>query len=356
MAIQFIRKHIANAHISWFCDARFEQIARLLAGVDEVVALPLKDKKFLKSFGILRQKQGQFDIIIDLQGLLKSALVSRSLGKNIFGFDRFSAKEGLASIFYTHKYSCNYDKNIILRNLELCAFALNFSFDEKEILAKEPCFLKNSRIPSDESRISSDESKIPNKNSRIPSDKTRIPDKNSRISSDEIRIHNDESRIPNKNSRIPNRKILIAPFASESSKCYAHFASVIKGAKEFAQCFLVAGSEPERKKATKLASSGATLLAPLDLAQILEFMDTCDLIIGNDSGITHLAWAQNYATITLFGNRSGARNAFATPKNLIIQATPKHEIDAFHIDKSDFCINDIDPAQIIAKAKGLCDA
>ena len=321
MAIQFIRKHIANAHISWFCDARFEQIARLLAGVDEVVALPLKDKKFLKSFGILRQKQGQFDIIIDLQGLLKSALVSRSLGKNIFGFDRFSAKEGLASIFYTHKYSCNYDKNIILRNLELCAFALNFSFDEKEILTKEPCFLKNSRIPD--------------KNSRIPSDETRIS---------------------NKNSRIPNKKILIAPFASESSKCYAHFASVIKGAKEFAQCFLVAGSEPERKKATKLASSGATLLAPLDLAQILEFMDTCDLIIGNDSGITHLAWAQNYATITLFGNRSGARNAFATPKNLIIQATPKHEIDAFHIDKSDFCINDIDPAQIIAKAKGLCDA
>ena len=307
MAIQFIRKHIANAHISWFCDARFEQIARLLAGVDEVVALPLKDKKFLKSFEILRQKQGQFDIIIDLQGLLKSALVSRILGKNIFGFDRFSAKEGLASIFYTHKYSCNYDKNIILRNLELCAFALNFSFDEKEILAKEPCFLKSSRIP-------------------------------------------------NENSRIPNRKILIAPFASESSKCYAHFASVIKGAKEFAQCFLVAGSEIERKKATKLASSGATLLAPLDLAQILEFMDTCDLIIGNDSGITHLAWAQNYATITLFGNRSGARNAFATPKNLIIQATPKHEIDAFHIDKSDFCINDIDPAQIIAKAKGLCDA
>lgn len=321
MAIQFIRKHIANAHISWFCDARFEQIARLLAGVDEVVALPLKDKKFLKSFEILRQKKGQFDIIIDLQGLLKSALVSRILGKNIFGFDRFSAKEGMASIFYTHKYSCNYDKNIILRNLELCAFALNFSFDEKEILTKKPCFLKNSRIPD--------------KNSRIPSD---------------------NSRIPNKNSRIPDKKILIAPFASESSKCYAHFASVIKGAKEFAQCFLVAGSEPEREKAAKLASSGATLLAPLDLAQILEFMDTCDLIIGNDSGITHLAWAQNCATITLFGNRSGARNAFATPKNLIIQATPKHEIDAFHIDKSDFCINDIDPAQIIAKAKGLCDA
>ena len=328
MAIQFIRKHIANAHISWFCDARFEQIARLLAGVDEVVALPLKDKKFLKSFEILRQKQGQFDIIIDLQGLLKSALVARILGKNIFGFDRFSAKEGLASIFYTHKYSCNYDKNIILRNLELCAFALNFSFDEKEILAKEPCFLKNSRIPDKNSRIPNKNSRIPDKNSRIPSDKTRIPDK----------------------------KILIAPFASESSKCYAHFASVIKGAKEFAQCFLVAGNELEREKAAKLASSGATLLAPLDLAQILEFMDTCDLIIGNDSGITHLAWAQNYATITLFGNRSGARNAFATPKNLIIQATPKHEIDAFHIDKSDFCINDIDPAQIIAKAKGLCDA
>ena len=203
MAIQFIRKHIANAHISWFCDTRFEQIARLLAGVDEVVALPLKDKKFLKSFEILRQKQGQFDIIIDLQGLLKSALVSRSLGKNIFGFDRFSTKEGLASIFYTHKYSCNYDKNIILRNLELCAFALNFSFDEKEILTKEPCFLKNSRIPDKNSRI-------PNKNSRIPSDESRISNKNSRISSDESKIPNKNSRIPSDETRIPNKNSRIS--------------------------------------------------------------------------------------------------------------------------------------------------
>lgn len=309
VVVQFIRKHIENAHISWFCDARFEQIARLIDGVDEIVALPLKDKKFLRTFKILRSKRGEFDIIIDLQGLLKSALVARSLGKNIFGFDRFSAKEGLASIFYAHKYSCDYAKNIILRNLELCAFALNFSFDESEILEKQPCFVGNSRANL-------------------------------------VR-----------NSRIPNKKILIAPFASEKSKCYTHFDSVIKGASEFASCFLIAGNDSERKEATKLAStSGATLLPPLSLADILELIDTCDLVIGNDSGISHLAWAQNCATMTLFGNRIGARNSFATPKNIIIQATPKHEIDAFHIDKSDFCINDIDYKQIIARARELCNA
>ena len=51
------------------------------------------------------------------------------------------------------------------------------TFEEigKEILTKEPCFLKNSRIPNDESRIPSDETRIPDKNSRIPSENSRIP-------------------------------------------------------------------------------------------------------------------------------------------------------------------------------------
>lgn len=330
--VQFIRKHLANAHISWFCDTRFEQIARLLKGVDEVIALPLKDKKILESFRILRAKKGEFDIIIDLQGLLKSALVSRLLGSKVYGFDARSAKEGLASLFYTHKLACDYGKNIILRNLELASFALNFSFDKSEILEKQPCFVGNC---AGNSRENFAEDLISNSRESLIS--------NSR-----------------ENSRIPyqsKKRILIAPFASEKSKCYSHFGEVILALSEFGECFLLAGSQDEREQAQSLASSsGARLLPPLDLAQILEFMSTCDLIIGNDSGITHLAWAQNCATITLFGNRSGARNAFATPKNLIIQATPKHEIDPFHIDKSDFCINDIAPAQIVAKARELVHA
>lgn len=298
-----------NAKISWFCDEKFAEILEFAEGIDELAPLPLKNKKFFKAYKILRSFKGQFDLVLDLQGLIKSALVAKLLGaKEIIGFDKNSAKESLASLFYTKKLACDYGKNIILRNLELVGFALNFSFSCEEILNKKPVF-KALNYPQILEFIAL-------------------------------------------NSRIYGAKnIFLAPFASEKSKCYAHFDKLISALEKHANIFLIAGSKSERDEAKILAqNSKAILLPPLSLGNLLSVINKADLIIGNDSGISHIAWAQNIATITLFGNRSGKRNSFETPKNVIFQAQPKKEIDPFHIDKSDFCINELKSDEIAKKA------
>lgn len=289
IVVQFIHTHFKNAQISWFVDEKFSSITRLLGKV-ETIALPLKDKKFAKSFKILKQYSGKFDIIIDFQGLIKSALVARVLGSNITGFDKNSIKEPLASIFYKNKFSIDYNENIIRRNLALASYALGFNFSDDDIKQKSPCFT-SSQNPK------------------------------------------------------PSKTILIAPFASEPSKCYTKFKDTINLLKDY-EINIIAANAKEQEKAKKIAQhTHAKVLAPMSLEKVVDFMQNIGLVIGNDSGITHLAWAQNRASITLFGNRPSHRNSFVTPINYVIDTGKK--IDAKNIDKSDYCINDI-PANSVA--------
>ena len=302
--LQFIKKHLPQAKITWFADAKFSEILFLCPQISRVVSLPLKNGEYKKSLELITsaKQEGKFDYVIDLQGLLKSAAVAKLLGKNSYGFDKFSAKEPLAALFYGHKFSCDYAQNIILRNLGLTAFALGFSFSEDEILAKQPCF-------------SASQSKF------------------------------DSSK----------KKILIAPFASESSKIYDKFGDVIalldEPKNEIFVCF---NGEKEEKEALNLIKSSNVKTLNLSLKELVNFISSCDLVIGNDSGVTHIAWAQNRPSITLFGNRPAGRNAYASPVNLTLDAGKK--IDAKKIDKSDFCVRDIAPQAIANAAKRLLDA
>ena len=302
--LQFIEKHLPKAKITWFVDAKFSEILFLCPQISRVVSLPLKNGEYKKSLELIAsaKQEGKFDYIIDLQGLLKSAAVAKLLGKNSYGFDKFSVKEPLAALFYGHKFSCDYAKNIILRNLSLTAFALGFSFSEGEILAKQPCF-------------SAQQSKF------------------------------DSSK----------KKILIAPFASEPSKIYDKFGDVIAllddSQNEIFVCF---NGEKEEKEALNLIKSSNAKTLNLSLKELVNFISSCNLVIGNDSGVTHIAWAQNRPSITLFGNRPAERNAYATPVNLTLDAGKK--IDAKKIDKSDFCVRDIAPQAIANAAKRLLDA
>ena len=302
--LQFIKKHLPQAKITWFADAKFSEILFLCPQISRVVSLPLKNGEYKKSLQLIAsaKQEGEFDYVIDLQGLIKSAAVAKLLGKNGYGFDKFSAKEPLAALFYRHKFSCDYAENIILRNLKLTAFALGFSFSEDEILSKQPCF-------------SASQSK----------------------------------------SQSLKKKILIAPFASEPSKIYDKFEDVIalldEPQNEIFVCF---NGENEEKKAINLIKNSNAKPLSLNLKELVNFISSCDLVIGNDSGVTHIAWAQNRPSITLFGNRPAERNAFASPVNLTLDAGKK--VDAKKIDKSDFCVRDIAPQTIANAAKRLLDA
>ncbi|MBQ9291902.1 MAG: lipopolysaccharide heptosyltransferase I [Campylobacter sp.] len=299
VVLQFIKKNVENAEIYWVCDEKFAKILENLPNLNGIIKIPLKDKKIAKSYQILKEFSGKFDLILDFQGLIKSAIVARILGKNTFGFDKFSIRESFAANFYKDKIYCEYGENTIIRYLTLASKALDFKFDENEILNKQKCF---STKPT--------------------------------------------------NLKFANAKnVLIAPFASEPSKCYDKFKQVINGLNA-EKIYICHGNENEKKRAELIAGcANAEVLPSLSINEMIGVVENMNLVIGNDSAITHLAWAQNVPSITLFGNRPSWRNAYKTPINLVIDTGKK--IDPKKIDKNDFCINEIPPQAIISKANEL---
>ena len=297
IVLQFIKKHYPNAHITWLVDARFASLLKDHPLIDKLVILPLKES-FKKSYKIIKTL-GKFDKIIDLQGLFKSAVVAKLLGKEIYGFSRESVKEKIAARLYRHKFKIDYNENIIVRNLSLVGYALNFSFNRDEILKKSPCFEICKKFKNE-------------------SDKKRV---------------------------------LIAAFASEESKIYDKFKDVIR-LLDGCEIYLCYGSDSEKAKAeTIISGTKAKLLEKLSIKDMIDFIASCDLVIGNDSGLTHLAWAVNRPSITLFGNRPSHRNAYVTDINLVVDMGK--EIDARSIDKNDFCIREIYPETVANFAKRL---
>lgn len=297
IVLQFIKKHCPNAHITWLVDARFASLLKDHPLIDELVILPLKES-FKKSYKIIKTL-GKFDKIIDLQGLFKSAVVAKLLGKEIYGFSRESVKEKIAARLYRHKFKIDYNENIIVRNLSLVGYALNFGFDRDGILKKSPCFEICKKIKNESGK----------------------------------------------------KRILIAAFASEESKIYDKFKDVIR-LLEGCEIYLCYGSESEKARAEGIISgTSAKLLEKLSIKDMIDFIASCDLVIGNDSGLTHLAWAVNRPSITLFGNRPSHRNAYVTDKNLVVDMGK--EIDARSIDKNDFCIREIYPETVANFAKRL---
>ena len=297
IVLQFIKKHCPNAHITWLVDARFASLLKDHPLIDELVILPLKES-FKKSYKIIKTL-GKFDKIIDLQGLFKSAVVAKLLGKEIYGFSRESVKEKIAARLYRHKFKIDYNENIIVRNLSLVGYALNFSFDRDEILKKSPCFEIVGKFKNESGK----------------------------------------------------KRVLIAAFASEESKIYDKFKDVIR-LLDGCEIYLCYGNESEKTRAEAIVSgTKAKLLEKLSIKDMIDFIASCDLIIGNDSGLTHLAWAVNRPSITLFGNRPSHRNAYVTDKNLVVDMGK--QIDARSIDKNDFCIREIYPETVANFAKRL---
>jgi heptosyltransferase-1 len=75
------------------------------------------------------------------------------------------------------------------------------------------------------------------------------------------------------------------------------------------------------------------------------------LVIGGDTGPTHMAWALNIPSITIFGNTPGYRNTYTTDINRVIESNSV--VNPLKLDKTDFSICDISSDEIVQVAKEL---
>jgi len=299
---QIIKKEYPHIIIDWFVEKRFSDILENNPYIDSIITVNLKDNKnnIAKEIQkIYLYKKNNYDRVIDLQGLIKSASIAKILG-NGCGFDKNSIREKLASFFYKKKFFIPYEQNVILRNYMLTCKCLNFKIDINSIKDKEKSLFYT------------------NKN-----------------------LNNISQHIA-KNKK----NILLVMGSSWESKVYPKekYLSIIR--QTDANFLLSWGSQKEKKDALFISkNSNAILLENMSLNELKALIDSCDLVIGGDSGPTHMAWALNKPSITIFGPTPKDRNTFKTNINLTVDCEKK--INPLKLDKNDLCIKNIDENKII---------
>jgi len=305
IVLQIIKNNFADVKIDWICEEVFAPILQNHPLLNAVHSINLKSLKKEKNFqSLLHQVRylrsfDDYDCIIDMQGLLKSAIVARLIGKNIHGYDAPSAREGIASFFYKSKSHIAYSENVVKRNVMLVCEALDIAFNEDAIGSKAKCLASYEK----------------------PKFLTQAP------------------------------YIVFVIGASWPSKVYPkeRFSAL---AKYFQQAiYLVWGNESEKSAAHYIAQNSHAQLTPkLNLQELLSTIEHASLVIGNDTGPTHMAWAQNVPSITLFGP-TNERMIYETPINRFVKSDSK--VDINKIDKNDLSIQNIDEEEIFAVAKEI---
>ncbi len=96
-----LRRARPSARIDWLVSPKHREILDLVPVIDR--RLVVKDTRMIAAIRELRHSQ--YDVTIDLQGLVKSAALARASGAaRVVGFTARYARERLASVFYTEKY------------------------------------------------------------------------------------------------------------------------------------------------------------------------------------------------------------------------------------------------------------
>ena len=311
--LQFIKKHYPDSVIDWVVEKRFQSILENNAHINEIHQVSLKSAKESKSIFLLLKelrkirKLGKYDLVIDMQGLIKSAIVTRMIPSDMtLGFDKDSLRESLSAIFYKRTYKIDYSENVIRRNLALVTYALNFSVKNESINRKE-AFLYSSK--------------------EYVYDAVSATKKN----------------------------ILLIPGASYSSKCYPEEGFIELTRQIDANYIIIWGNDREKIIADeiKYQSQQVVVMDKLSLDALISLINQVDLVIGSDTGPTHMAWALNIPSITLFGPTPGYRNTFITNINKIIESDST--VNPRKIDRSDHSIKNIKVNDISELAEKLLE-
>ncbi len=301
-----IKECLPNAQIEWFVDERFGAILEHSPYIDKLHPIALKSalKTFnpLKIFKLFKSLRAyEYDIIIDMQGLVKSALITQMLkAPKKVGFDYASAREGLSAFFYSQKVSIAYDEPILKRNFTLLSQALNLP--------------KNEISEGLSSRA-------------------------------KVFSYQDSPKINALNLNENKPKILFVLETSKINKTYPieRFKELALMLENFQICLLWHANEDKANALYgALKNQRDVLLLPkLTLNEVKALLFKMDVIIGGDTGITHLAWALQKPSITLYGNTPMERFKLESPINVSLTGNSNAN---YH--KKDFSIQNIEPKKI----------
>jgi len=249
---------IDDIQFDWVVEESFAQMPAWHQAVDRVVPSAVRRwrRSWLKTLlagdwrrFVKQLRSRRYDVVIDAQGLMKSALITRKAIGPKHGLDKRSAREPLASRFYGHVHSVDRQQHAIQRSRQLFAQALGYSIEGMSLQY-------GLSIAAD--------------------------------------------------SAIENKTVLFLHGTTWDSKRWpiAFWASLAQQVIDAGyQVLLPAGNSDEKKFADDLASHSESIsvLPEKSLQEIASVIKAVSGIVSVDTGLAHLAAALEVPTVALYG-------------------------------------------------------
>ncbi|WP_097458956.1 lipopolysaccharide heptosyltransferase I [Mangrovitalea sediminis] len=138
-ALTDAQRAIPGIRFDWVVEEAFAGLPGCHPAVDKVIPVALRRWR-KQPFKARRSgewarfradiKDTHYDLILDAQGLAKSAFLTRFNTAPSAGYDRHSIREPLASLFYNHRYAVDLQQHAVERMRKLFALALGYEVPE----------------------------------------------------------------------------------------------------------------------------------------------------------------------------------------------------------------------------------
>ena len=302
-----IRRAFPQSVIDWLVDVRQRELLDLVPVVNHRIPVNLTGPGAIYAIAS-ELRRARYDVALDFQGLLKSAVLARLSGaRRAIGFPSELLRERAARLFYTETVG-DAAPHVIDKNLSLLkAVGIRMPAVEFPLEDRNPAIADNARV--------------------------------------RLGIGREE------------RFAVINPGAAWPNKRWppVYFAEVARGlAKRHALRSLVMWGPGEQRLADDVvaASDGTAAVAPLTtVADLVSLLKAASLMVSGDTGPLHVAGAVGTPLVGIFGPTDPARNGPWADEDVTVsryRACECHYQRRCHI--SGWCLLDISPREVLELA------
>ena len=275
-AISDIARHVPDARIDWIVEEAFAEIPAWHPAVNEVIKVA--HRRWRKAWWseqvraerralAQRLRSETYDVVLDMQALLKSAWLVRQTQGVRHGLDWRSAREPLASLFYNVRHRVEFWQPAVLRQRKLAGLTFDYEPVGKPDFGLEQFARQAAQAQQDAGAQAAGG-----------------------------RVH--------LGSRDPGYAVIM-PSASRDDKLWPEedWRAVFRRLRD-AGCTLrlLAGNEQEAHRARLLVAGmdGVEVMPRMDLTSVARLLAGSRMMVGLDSGLTHLAAALGRPTIGIY--------------------------------------------------------